>query len=99
MHDQQPLTPSQVGAAIKAFRSEWCPACGIEKHRNQESFCEGCLLRLPTNLREGISDRKQFIELFHPALACIKQNAVDSPSNPLALLPLLSAARLEGDIN
>lgn len=98
MHDQQPLTPAQVGAAIKAFRSEWCPACGVEKHRNQESFCEDCLLRLPSHLREGISQRKQFIELFHPALAYIKQSAVDSRSNPPALLPGLSAARLEGDI-
>ena len=78
MSNQQPLTSAQVGAAVKAFRSESCPACGVEKYRSLETFCEDCMRRLPPHLREGISDRSRYVELFHPALDFIKQNAVES---------------------
>ena len=81
MPNQQPLTSAQVGAAVKAFRSEWCPACGTEKYRSLETFCEDCQRRLPPHLKEGISDRSRYIELFHPALDYIRQNALDSRSD------------------
>ena len=81
MSNQPPLTSAQIGVAIRAFRSETCPACGIEKYRSLESFCEECLRRLPSYLCEGVSDRDRFIELFHPALAYLQQEAIDSRSH------------------
>lgn len=102
MLNQQPLTSAQVGAAIKAFRSEWCPACGAGKYRSLETFCEDCQRRLPPHLREGISDRAQFIELFHPALAYIRQNAVDSKSGripPTSSPPRTETTGWEDDAN
>ena len=100
MPNQQPLTSAQVGAAVKAFRSEWCPACGAGKYRSLEAFCEDCLRRLPLHLKEGISDRAQFIELFHPALAHIRQNAADPGSGrvpPTSSPPRPETTRREDD--
>lgn len=77
---QQLLSPAQIGAAVTAFRSEWCPACGVEKYRSLEAFCGDCQRRLPSHLREGISDRCRYIELFYPALDYIRQSAVNSRS-------------------
>lgn len=65
---------AQIGSAIRAFRSEACPACGGQKTRKPDPFCEMCLSRLPPGFREGFSDRSRFVELFHPAMAHLRKH-------------------------
>ena len=85
MSDQRSLTSEQVDDAVKALRAGTCPACGAEKYPTLETFCEGCLRKLPTRLQEEISDVPRYIELFHPALAYLKREEIrQSPAGPMA---------------
>ena len=65
---------TQIGAAIRAFRSEHCPACEGEKFRVEDPFCTPCLGRLPESLRDAFHDRSRFLELFHPAMAHLREH-------------------------
>ena len=70
------LLSAQIGAAIRAFRSETCPWCNGEKAEVTDPFCDECLLRLPLSYRHGFCDRSNFIDLYHSALAHLQeQNA------------------------
>lgn len=62
------LLAAQIGAAIKAFRSESCPSCDGEKVTLADPFCSQCYERLPQDYRDAFRDRSRFIELFHPAM-------------------------------
>ena len=64
---------TQIGTAIRAFRSESCPACDGQKYKINDPFCKGCLLRLPLNFLEAFADRSRFLELFHPAMALLRK--------------------------
>ena len=79
------LTSEQVDDAVRALRSGTCPACGVEKHPNLESFCDGCLRRLPSRLQEEISEGSRYLELFQPALAYVQREMMrQSPEGPMA---------------
>lgn len=80
MSNPRSLTSGQVDEAVKALRSGTCPACGVEKYASLESFCEGCLRKLPSRLQEEISDGTRYIELFHPAHAYLQREEVRQSS-------------------
>jgi predicted amidophosphoribosyltransferase len=64
---------SQIGAAIRAFRSENCPSCDAQKITKKDPFCKRCFKRLPPSFRQAFHDRSRFIELFHPAMAHLRK--------------------------
>lgn len=68
------LLAAQIGLAIRAYRSETCPACGREKTKVTDPFCDACFVRLPLSYRDAFCDRSRFIELFHPALAHLQNS-------------------------
>lgn len=68
MQKKNDLLAAQIGAAIKAFRSEFCPSCDGQKTMPADPFCSPCLERLPPGFRDAFQDRSRFIELFHPAM-------------------------------
>ena len=68
------MEPEEIGAAIRAFRAEKCPACGGKKDHVTDPFCDGCLECLPLELKERVCDTHKFLNAFHPALAHIKSN-------------------------
>jgi hypothetical protein len=68
------MTPEEIGAAIRAFRADKCPACEVLKKKKSDPFCDACLSRLPADLQEDISDHGLFLEAFHPALSYLNAN-------------------------
>lgn len=70
-----PISPEQIAAAIRAFRAEECPACGVPKDEKKKPFCDGCFGLLPEELQIRISEKKYFIDTFHPALEHIKKQS------------------------
>ena len=68
------LQPNEIGAAIRAFMAEKCPACRGKKELITDAFYPECLSILSDDLRKRVSDRKRFINAFHSALAYIKLN-------------------------
>jgi len=69
LQNKDDLLAAQIGAAIKAFRSEFCPSCEGEKVTLADPFCIQCYERLPMDYQDALRDRSRFIELFHPAMA------------------------------
>ena len=74
MPKKDELLSTQIGAAIRAYRSESCPSCDAEKVTVEDPFCKQCLEQLPLSFRDGFQDRSRFIELFHPALAHLRKH-------------------------
>lgn len=74
MQKKDDLLAAQIGAAIKAFRSELCPSCGGEKVMQADPFCSQCYERLPKGYRDAFRDRSRFIELFHPAMEYLRDS-------------------------
>ena len=68
----QSLNPEQIGEAIRAFRAERCPACGVKKDLKNEPFCDKCLGKLPSEIRDRVSENSYFIETFHQAMEVLK---------------------------
>lgn len=71
------MTPEEIGNAIRAFRSRNCPACDSAKANRHDPFCEPCLDRLPTDLHEGVSNHKKFIESFGPSLNYLRRDGTE----------------------
>jgi hypothetical protein len=71
------LEPEQIGAAIRAFMAEKCPACGEKKERRKDAFCGECARYVPPELQEKLSEPFKFIKAFHPALDSIKNRRED----------------------
>lgn len=69
------LLSAQIGAAIRAYRAESCPACDGQKSRIENWFCDRCALRLPLSFRDVLDDRSRFMELFHPAMDHLRGNS------------------------
>lgn len=69
------LDPEQIGEAIRAFRAIHCPGCGIEKDLINEPFCDKCLGRLTTEVRENVCDKHHFLETFHQAMKQLKHES------------------------
>lgn len=61
------MTSKMMGAAIRAFMSPTCPACGIEKDTS-DAFCDGCSELLTPDIRAALAEKETFIETFHPAM-------------------------------
>ena len=78
------LLAAQIGAAIRAFRSETCPSCDDQKVRRTDPFCLQCLERLPIGFRDALRDTSRFIELFHPAMEFLRN--AGAPASKLNLL-------------
>ena len=68
------MTPKEIGAAIRAFRSENCPACGAAKPKRTDPFCGDCWRSLPFELQEDVADDKLFLDSFYPALSYLNAN-------------------------
>ena len=66
------MNSNQIGDAIRAYRSDTCPACAAEKLIPADPFCLDCLERLPAGLLESVTDRETFLEAFGPAMAHLK---------------------------
>lgn len=71
------MTPEDIGNAIRAFRSRSCPACDSEKADRFDPFCGSCLDRLPSDLHEGVSSHKKFIESFGPSLSYLRGDGTE----------------------
>ena len=69
------LLAAEIGSAIRAYRAETCPNCESPKHKRADAFCFPCLLLLPESFREALADRTRFIELFHPAMAHLRNHS------------------------
>lgn len=67
------MTPEMTGAAIRAFRSANCPACGGDKIKIADPFCLKCLDLLTPELHAAVCDNSQFLESYHPALEHIEK--------------------------
>lgn len=65
------MNATEIGRAIRAFRSEACPACGAEKIARADPFCPECMARLPDDLLERLHDRERFIGAFGPAMRIV----------------------------
>ena len=62
------MTPEEIGAAIQAFLSESCPACGSEKASRMDPFCTECLDKLPRELWARVTRRDEYLQAFGPAM-------------------------------
>lgn len=58
----------EIGDAIRAFRSEKCPACGVVKDPPTETLCRGCLAELPPEPLGSISEYRTYIDAFHASM-------------------------------
>lgn len=85
MSNPRSLTSGEIGDAVTAFQSELCPACGTEKYWRLETFCADCQGRLPPYLKEGMSDRSRYTELFRASLTYLQREVIrQSPAGPMA---------------
>ena len=66
------MTPEEIGNAIRAFRVRNCPACDSEKAERSDPFCEPCVERLPSELKEGVLSHTKFIDTFGLALGYLR---------------------------
>ena len=72
------MNAEETGKAIRAFRAEFCPFCGVSKKLN-DSFCGECFHQLPIKIQTLLNEKSGFFEGFHPAMDHLRDNPRNTP--------------------